>query len=52
VSGLVVCLALACFALSFAALGAGDVATWGWCMAMAGALAGWVYYGGIEERGV
>jgi hypothetical protein len=42
-------LALACFALGLAALAQGDVATWGWCMLMAAALAGWVYYGG-EER--
>jgi hypothetical protein len=37
-------LALALFALGIAALGAGDVAAWGWCMGMAAALAGWVYY--------
>jgi hypothetical protein len=42
-------LALALFALSFAALGAGDVATWAWCMGMAAALSAWVWFGG-EER--
>jgi hypothetical protein len=42
-------LALALFALSFAALATGDVAAWGWCMGMAAALSAWVYYGG-EER--
>jgi hypothetical protein len=42
-------LALALFALGIAALAAGDVATWGWCMLMASALSAWVYYGG-EER--